>query len=325
MQLLKSYWWLLLLIALVIVCAIVFIPGNFRNYKPPPPYIKGYEWNMPDTNRIPATAAGDLIRYGKELVVNTAIYLGPKGKLGAMSNGMNCQNCHLDAGSRLWGNNFSGVFANYPKFKQRSGSIESIYNKINDCFERSLNGKSLDTNSREMQAIYAYIKWLGENVPRNIKPGGSGIADIPFINRPADSSLGKIVYIQKCQRCHALDGAGTYNMDSTAYQYPPLWGPHSYNTGASLYRLGRFAGYVKYNMPFDSKEEATKLRLEEAWNVAAFVNSQPRPSKKFPGDWPDISTKPFDHPFGPYSDGFNEMQHKYGAFGPIAKAKKTKH
>jgi len=27
--------------------------------------------------------------------------------------------------------------------------------------------------------------------------------------------------------------------------------------------------------------------------------------------------KPFDHPFGPFADGFTEKEHKYGPFKPI--------
>ena len=326
MQFIRSYWWVLLIMIAAIVIAIVFIPGDFRDYKPPPGISKGFEWIIPDTIRIAATAEGELIKYGRDLIANTSYYLGPKGKVAAISNGMNCQNCHLDAGTRLLGNNYSAVFSTYPKFRARSGTIETIYKRVNDCIERSLNGKSLDTASMEMQAIYAYIKWLGKNVPKGIKPDGSGIADIPFMERPADPAAGQIVYTQKCQRCHATNGEGTFNIDSTAYQYPPLWGKNSYNIGAGLYRISRFAGYVRYNMPFDfkEKEDVAQLTDKEAWDVAAFVNSQPRPEKKISEDWPDISAKPFDHPFGPYKDSFSEQQHKYGPFELIANAKKTK-
>jgi thiosulfate dehydrogenase len=64
------------------------------------------------------------------------------------------------------------------------------------------------------------------------------------------------------------------------------------------------------------------LTDEEAWDIAAYVNSMPRPVKTFDGDWPDIAKKPVDHPYGPYSDRFSENQHKYGPFGPIASSKK---
>jgi thiosulfate dehydrogenase len=60
-----------------------------------------------------------------------------------------------------------------------------------------------------------------------------------------------------------------------------------------------------------------KLSVEEAWDVSAYVNSMPRPQQKFAEDWPNIAKKPFDHPFGPYTDGFSEQQHKYGPFKPI--------
>ena len=74
-------------------------------------------------------------------------------------------------------------------------------------------------------------------------------------------------------------------------------------------------------MPFDAPENAPRLTDEEAWDVAAFINAQPRPSKTYKNDWPDISRKPVDHPFGPYSDSFSEAQHKYGPFEPIRRAR----
>ena len=274
-------------------------------------------WQAPDTNQIPLTEDGNLIRYGRELIVNTSCYLGPKGKIATITNGMNCQNCHLDAGTRLWGNNYSAVFSTYPRFRERSGTVENIYKRINDCTERSLNGKKLDTNSREMLAISAYINWVGFNVPKNVKPEGAGIKNIPLLTRPAEPAKGMLIYQQKCQRCHGANGEGLLNNDSTSFLYPPLWGKNSYNTGAGLFRLSRFAGYVSENMPFDAPRNAARLTDEEAWDVAAFVNTQPRPQKKISKDWPDISTKPFDFPFGPYADSFPEQQHKYGPFQPI--------
>lgn len=276
-----------------------------------------YEWEAPDSIRIPATAEGEMIRYGMDLIANTSHYFGPKGSVAPISNGMNCQNCHLAAGTKYGGNNFSAVYATYPKFRPRSGTIESVYKKVNDCFERSLNGKSIDTASREMQAIYTYIKWLGKDVPKQVKPAGSGIASLPFLERAADPNAGRQIYMQRCQRCHGSNGAGLLSKTGIGYEYPPLWGPDSYTTAAGLFRLSRFAGYVRYNMPFDSKPDSAALTDEEAWDVAAFVNSQPRPERTYKEDWPDISLKPFDHPFGPYADSFDERTHKYGPFGKM--------
>jgi thiosulfate dehydrogenase len=76
-------------------------------------------------------------------------------------------------------------------------------------------------------------------------------------------------------------------------------------------------------MPYDlATIEKPILTDEEAWDIAAFINSRPRPEKKFPADWPDISSKPYDHPYGPYVDTFSEEQHKFGPFAPIKAAQK---
>ena len=309
---------------LVITMAIVFIPSDYRKYEPPHSASEGIDWDMPDTNRIPSTPEGELVRYGKDLISNTSIYLGPKGSVAHISNGMNCQNCHLNAGTRFLGNNYSAVFSTYPKFRARSGTVESIYKRVNDCLERSLDGTPLDSSSREMGAIYAYIKWLGQHVPKNVKPAGAGIEDISLLDRPADPRRGKAVYMQKCLSCHGADGGGLLNANGDAYTYPPLWGEHSFTTGAGLFRISRFAGYIKDNMPFNITEDNPALTIDDAWDVAAFVITQPRPEKNIKTDWPDISLKPFDHPFGPYADNFTEAQHKYGPFAEIKKMGKKK-
>jgi thiosulfate dehydrogenase len=279
-------------------------------------------WIAPDTSSIKNEKNAAQIIYGRELIANTSFYLGPQGKVVHKSNGMNCQNCHLDAGTKPFGNNYSGVASTYPKFRERSGTMETIYKRVNDCFERSLNGKVLDTLGNEMQAIVAYIKWLGKDVPKGEKPKGAGLTELKYLDRAADPEKGKIVYMAKCKTCHAENGEGKLNEGGLTYQYPPLWGEHSYNDGAGLFRLSRFAGYVKSNMPQNTTYDAPQLTDEEAWDVAAFVNSQPRPKKDLSKDWPKISGKPIDHPFGPYVDKFSEKQHKYGPFSPIAEAKK---
>src|SRR5690606_37045308 len=74
-------------------------------------------WQAPDTTLIPEDAQGELIRYGHQLIAHTSVYLGPKGKVTPISNGMNCQNCHLKAGTVPFGNNYGKVASTYPKFR----------------------------------------------------------------------------------------------------------------------------------------------------------------------------------------------------------------
>lgn len=279
-------------------------------------------WHPPDSTLIPATEEGELIRYGRDLIAHTARYLGPRGIVQQMSNGMNCQNCHLSAGTKPFGNNYAAVASTYPKFRGRSGGIESMEKRINDCIQRSLNGEKLAEDSREMRAIIAWFRWLGTDVPSDSVPAGTGLVTLADLDRPADPDRGKGVYEKHCLVCHGKEGLGIKLPDSVEWTYPPLAGPESYTTAAGMFRLSRFAGYVKSNMPYGvASYDKPVLTDEEAWDVAAYVNSLPRPVKVFKEDWPDIRKKPFDHPFGPYADSFSETQHKYGPFGPIRLAK----
>lgn len=276
-------------------------------------------WNGPNVNKIPKNPSGNLIRYGKALIENTSYYLGPKGKVKVASNGMNCQNCHLDAGAKPWGNNYFGVAALYPKFRARSGGMESIAKRVNDCFQRSLNGKGIDSTSKEMKAIIAYMEWLGTNIPKGMKVGGTGIRDIAFLDRAADPEKGKTLYQEKCIACHLVDGNGMKNPATGGYTFPPLWGKNSYNSGAGLFRLSRLAGYIYDNMPQGSTYQARQLSEEQAWDLAAYINTRERPGFDNSKDWPDIGGKPIDHPFGPYKDSFPEAQHKLGPFKAMKK------
>lgn len=309
-----------LLLTLLVTASLLFWIGNKNasTVTTGKTVAEGDCWTGAGIYQVPVDGEGAAIRYGRELIVHTALYLGPKGTVAQISNGMNCQNCHLEAGTKPWGNNYGAVAANYPKYRDRSGSLESIEKRVNDCLERSLNGQPLDSSSKEMRAIVAYIQWLGKEVPKGTRPKGTGILDLPFLPRAADPVKGALVYTNTCQKCHGADGRGLLQKNDSSYEYPPLWGPHSYNTGAGLYRLSRFAGFVKNNMPHPANYHTPVLTDEEAWDVAAYVNTRPRPVKDLRADWPDIRTKPFDHPFGPYADSLSEQQHK---LGPWKKAK----
>ena len=127
-------------------------------------------WHAPDTSSMNI----DGVRYGRKLIVNTSYYLGPKGTVDSISNGMNCQNCHLEAGTKPFGNNFGSVASLYPKFRARAGRMESVEKRVNDCIQRSLNGNPLDSLSKEMKAFVAYIKWVGKDVAINVFFGELG-------------------------------------------------------------------------------------------------------------------------------------------------------
>ena len=281
-------------------------------------------WRGWNKYQIPSsTDSGKLIRYGHELISNTSYYLGPKGTVAQITNGMNCQNCHLDGGTIPFGNNYGKVYATYPQFRARNNGMQSIYDRVNDCLERSLNGQKLDSTTHEMQAIYAYMQWLGDGIPKGVVRGGTSLMKLKYLPTAADPIAGREVYVANCKSCHGDKGEGQMNVGSTGYTYPPLWGEHSYNDGAGLYRITSFASFVKNNMPFGADYHAPKLSNEQAWDIAAFVNSQPRPHKEQSMDWKNITKKPIDFPFGPYTDTFSEEQHKFGPYKPITEIQKT--
>ncbi len=329
----KAHWFpLILFLILVILITIDGIIG-YQKRKSEDEAIAAFlkaepvdtVWRGWNQYQIPTYSdSGKLIWYGRELIANTSYYLGPKGIVSHITNGMNCQNCHLDAGTVPYGNNFGKAYSTYPQFRARNNNIQTVYDRINDCLERSLNGKPMDSSTHEMQAMYAYIQWLGNDVPKGDAPGGTGIPKLKFPDRAADPEQGKQLFVLKCQSCHGNEGQGQSNKQGTGFIYPPLWGSHSYNDGAGLYRISIFAGFIKDNMPFGTDYHNTQLTDNQAWDLAAFVNSQPRPHKDQTQDWKNTSDKPIDFPFGPYTDTFSEKQHKYGPFKPIREAKKQK-
>jgi thiosulfate dehydrogenase len=277
---------------------------------------------VPDINELSNSESDNVILYGKKLIDSTANYFGPRGSIATNTNGLNCENCHRESGTKLYTNNFLAVASTYPKFRDRSGRLESIEFRINECLQRSLNGRGIDSLSKEMRAIVAYIKWTGKNVTSVAPAGGIKSEELPFLQRAADPLKGKTNYLLKCKSCHGENGEGSLTVNSIAYKYPPLWGEHSYAVSAGMYRLTKLASFIKSNMPLGATYKAPLLNDEEAWDLAAYINTQPHPKKMFRYDWPVLNTKPVDYPFGPYADSFLEVQHKYGPFWAIKSATK---
>ncbi len=81
--------------------------------------------------------------------------------------------------------------------------------------------------------------------------------------------------MERCTSCHGPDGQGVAVGDKKP---GPLWGPDSWNDGAGAARVYTLAGIVRYSMPY---LDPGSLTDEEAQDVAAFIDSKPRPSYPF--------------------------------------------
>lgn len=287
-------------------------------------------WNPPDISDIPAGEEGELIRYGLDLLSNTYDILGPgSNDLGLQyhPSSQSCTNCHQENGTKRYGLSWVGVDTRYPTFRARMGRIGTLEDRINGCFQRSLNGDPVPQDSREMKAMIAYMTWLGEDMPEGEVPGASGSPQFTPPNRKADIAAGEEIYQVTCQSCHGENGEGYRAMSAQAgkdYVAPPLWGSGSYNNGAGMNRLLTIAAFLKGNMPLGTPGDHPALSDDETYDVGAFVNSHERPVKaKLEEDYPDLTTKPVDASYGPYADDFSQDQHTYGPFQPIIDARKA--
>jgi thiosulfate dehydrogenase len=243
-------------------------------------------------------------------------------------NNLSCQSCHLQAGTQQFGLPLIGAFIAYPAYMGRENEVRSLEERINGCFERSMNGRSLPIGGKEMKAMVAYLQFLSAGVPVGAPPKGRGTPALPLLTRAADPSRGAQVYQKVCAECHQANGQGQrvgVKGDAKGYTYPPLWGPDSYNDGAGMHRLMASSAFVHANMPFGTTFKAPVLSNDDAWDVAAYVNSQPRPRRAhLERDYPNRAKKPVDAPFGPYTDKFPPEQHRLGPYQAMLDAQKAK-
>jgi thiosulfate dehydrogenase len=292
-------------------------------------------WNVPDIGSLPDNDQGRLIRRGRDLITATYAHIGPEVTDPAKryaGNNLACRNCHLDAGAKRFGNPLWGLKDQFPQYNSETGSTITIEQRVNACMTRSMNGRPVPLDAPEMRAMVAYIEFLSLGVRPGEDLTGYGAGRIAELARPADPRRGQTIYTQTCAICHGTSGEGIRRSLPTTdlgYMVPPLWGSDSFNDGAGMNRLITLANFVHFNMPAGTSYVLPRLSPEQAWDVAAFVVSQPRPHKAdLDKDFPDRLEKPVDTPYGPYADGFSEKQHIYGPFEPIreelARLKATK-
>lgn len=243
-------------------------------------------YRIPSDSDIAGLPNADDILYGKRLLNETARLLP-----GHVEAGLNCNSCHLSQGKLENGAPYINTFNTFPQFGARAGKEINLKERINGCFKRSMNGKPLKPDSREMLAMVDYMQWLAQKVPavQQIDVVNSGKIDTRLVPDPI---RGKQIYADQCAACHGSDGEGMKDQFGD-YIFPPLWGDKSFNLGAGMARTYKAAAFVKYNMPFAVNHnkpvgQGGMLTDQDAVDVSEFFTHQPRPD--FPGkakDWPN--------------------------------------
>jgi thiosulfate dehydrogenase len=261
--------------------------------------------------------------FGRRLITQTTQLLGPhhpNPEMRFTGNGLNCSSCHLEAGLLAGALSLTETYQRYPMFSARDGNEGDLKQRIDGCMERSMNGRRLPADSVEMNAMVAYLKAISEQHAAMSRTYQSPAEAPPFRTpaRAADPAAGAAIFGDKCAVCHGRDGAGLRAGPGarSGYIFPPLWGPESYNNGAGMARLITAARFIKSRMPLGR----AALSDDEAFDVAAYVNAQPRPEMdpaRLALDYPDKMRKPVDSPYPPWADTFPAEQHRLGPFQPI--------
>lgn len=225
-------------------------------------------FNPPVEKDLPDNEFGRVVRSGRDIFLDTQKYA--KSYVG---NSLNCVNCHLNAGRLANSGPLWGAYVLYPAYRKKTNKVDTLANRIQGCFEYSMNGKSPGVDSAEMTALMTYMYWLAQGAPTGKVLPGQGYLNLKAPAREPSWDEGKKVYEQSCALCHGNQGEGQYATDGRTV-FPPVWGKKSFNWGAGMHRVNTAAGFIKANMPLG---RGGSLTDQQAWDVAYFINSHERP------------------------------------------------
>lgn len=209
----------------------------------------------------------EMVRKGRDLFIDTQRLRGVN-----VFNDQNCVNCHLDAGRLAASAPMWASFGMYPAYRGKNDRVNTLAERIQGCFTYSMNGKPPEAGSEPLVALQTYFHWLATGAPINQALPGRGYPKLAEPENGYDPARGATVYADHCAICHGPDGAGQKVGERQVF--PPLWGDGAYNWGAGMHRVNTAAGFIKANMPLG---KPGSLSDQQAWDVAAYVNSHERP------------------------------------------------
>jgi thiosulfate dehydrogenase len=211
--------------------------------------------------------------FGKQVELGRKIFLDPGQYAKAyVGNPLSCENCHLDAGrlansAPLW-----GAYPMYPAYRAKTRQVNTFAERLQGCFNYSMNGKAPPLGDPVLLALETYAYWMAKGAPVGTSLPGRGY---PKLAKPAiapDYARGEKVYKRDCALCHGDGGQGQQAAGRTVF--PPLWGPQSFNWGAGMEQVNNAAGFIKANMPLGRGDTLTD---QDTWDVAYFMDAHERP------------------------------------------------
>lgn len=204
------------------------------------------------------------VQLGFRIMNQTPLYAHP-----FVGDHLTCSNCHLSAGNTLGGKgggiSLVGVTSIYPAYSEREGKVIDLADRINLCFERSMNGIPIPKDSKQMKALIAYMGWISKEADKLKDKPWLGLPQIVVKQKP-NADAGEKYYDMYCAMCHRRGGEGSDVI-------PPVWGPYSFNTGAGMNKLETLAAFIYANMP-DNDPFMTR---EQSLDIASYILQKPRP------------------------------------------------
>ena len=255
--------------AIIVVVAFGFWPRTTAEADP------AAAFQPPPESTIPSNKFGDAVKMGEAIFRDPAAHAGTY-----VGNDLRCTNCHLEAGRLAGASPMWAAYVSYPAYRKKNDEVNSFEQRLQGCFRYSMNGKAPPLGDPVLTALESYSFFLAKGLPTGEPAPGRGYPALPTPASAPDYARGATVYTQHCAACHGADGGGQKADGKVVF--PPLWGARSFNWGAGMVSIKNAAEFIHANMPLG---QGGTLTPQEAWDVAAFVDSQVRPQDpRFTGD-----------------------------------------
>ncbi|MBE1160171.1 c-type cytochrome [Dyella acidiphila] len=254
------------------------------------------QFQPPADSSIPNDDFGKQIALGREIFIDPGRYA--KAYVG---NQLSCENCHLDAGRLAHSAPLWGAYPMYPAYRSKNHKVNTFAERLQGCFNYSMNGKAPPLGDPVLVALESYAYWMSRNAPIGTSLPGRGYPKLAKPAQAPDYARGETVYKRDCALCHGDNGQGQQAAGRTVF--PPLWGAQSFNWGAGMEQVNNAAGFIKANMPLS---RGNTLTDQDAWDVAYFMDAHERPQDpRYSGSIPATRTSFHDTPDSLYGATVN--------------------
>lgn len=92
----------------------------------------------------------------------------------------------MNAGRRKDAAPLWAAYVLYPAYRSKNGHINTLAERLQGCFQYSMNGAKPAADSETIVALESYMYWLAKGAPTGVKLQGQGFARLSEPARKAD-------------------------------------------------------------------------------------------------------------------------------------------